>query len=216
VTVCPLDGQAVADLDANHEQVAPRPDAAQNAFNVKLITPFLSAGTYRVFIERSNLIFIQLQGGSSSILDAVAPFLGPFGGLITVTSLVLNRGKSKLKRQRLVEGNPEDLLHEGESNFKLHQTEIREATIKAPARLATSGKSGRLNFVVRHGEKIRCEFADASEMRRAIQLLVPMLNSTLKINAKWNGPGKSRLHLAAVGANITHARENLLRRAQRN
>ena len=68
VTVCPLDGQPVVNLEALQEQTEPRPASAQNAFNVKLITPILSVGTYRVFVERSDLIFIQLQGGSRSIL----------------------------------------------------------------------------------------------------------------------------------------------------
>ena len=50
----------------------------------------------------------------------------------------------------------------------------------------TSGKAGRLNFSVRHGEKIKCEFDNAAEMNKAIHLLAPLLNSTLKVNVEWN------------------------------
>ena len=169
------------------ENLASAPSIAQNAFDVKLVSPIWSAGAYRVFVERSDLIFILLQGASRSIWDAAVPFLGPLGGLIPVASWVLGRGKAKAKRQRMAEGHPEDLLHESTGNFKLHQAEIREAAIEAPAAFVTTGKAGRLNLLVRHGEKIRCEFGDTIEMHRAIQLLMPLLNSTLKINVKWNG-----------------------------
>jgi hypothetical protein len=68
----------------------------------------------------------------------------------------------------------------------LHLAEIREAAIEVPAFLAASGKAGRLNLLVRHGEKIKFEFVNTEEMNRAIQLLVPLLNSTLKVNVEWN------------------------------
>jgi hypothetical protein len=178
VVVCPVDGQPVTNQA--------RPEAAGTAFNLKLVSPLLSAGKYRVFVERSDLLFIQIEGGSSSILAAAAPFLGPAGNLIPLTLWLFGKRKTKAKLQRLETDDPEELLREGENNFKLNLAEIREAAIEAPAFFQTSGKAGRLSLSVRHGEKIKCEFDNDTEMNKAIHLLEPLLTSTLKVNVKWN------------------------------
>jgi hypothetical protein len=119
-------------------------------------------------------------------LAAVAPFIGPVGNVIPLTLWLFTKRKTKAKLQRLEEGDPEELLRESENNFKLHLAEIRDAVIEAPAFFQTSGKAGRLNFSVRHGEKINCEFDNATEMNNAIHLLAPLLNSTLKVNVEWD------------------------------
>jgi hypothetical protein len=185
VRLCPVDGRRLVPGGTDGSTTTPALPA--NAFDVKMVSPILSAGTYRIFVERSDLIFIQLQGGSRSILEAAGPFLGPFGAVIPLALWLFTRGKAKVEREHLETGDPEVLLRENGGNFKLHQAEIREAAIEAPTVFATSGKAGRLNLRVRHGEKIRCEFENTNEMNRAIQLLVPLLNPTLKINVKWNG-----------------------------
>jgi hypothetical protein len=186
VVVCPVDGQPVINQEEKQEKFAAQPEATGTAFNVKLVSPLSSAGKYRVFVERSDLLFIQVEGGSRSILAAVAPFIGPVGNVIPLTLWLFTKRKTKAKLQRLEEGDPEELLRESENNFKLHLAEIRDAAIEAPAFFQTSGKAGRLNFSVRHGEKIKCEFDNATEMNNAIRLLTPLLNSTLKVNVEWN------------------------------
>ena len=187
VTVCPIDGQPVRDRAEGRESITAQPRAAQAAFNAKLVSPISSAGAYRIFVKKGDLIFIQTEGGSKSVLAGVAPLFGPAGNLIPLALWLFGRKKDKARQQQVDEGDPEELLHEGEKNFKLHLAEIREAAIEAPAVLAASGKAGRLNLLVRHGEKIKFEFASIDEMSRAIQLLVPLLNSTLKVNVEWNG-----------------------------
>jgi hypothetical protein len=186
VVVCPVDGQPVINQEEKQGKFAAQPEATGTAFNVKLVSPVSSAGKYRVFVERSDLLFIQIEGGSRSILEAVAPFIGPAGNIIPLTLWLFGKRKAKAKLQRLESGDPEVLLRESENNFKLNLAEIREAAIEAPAFFQTSGKAGRLNFLVRHGEKIKCEFDDATEMNNAIHLLAPLLNSTLKVNVEWN------------------------------
>ena len=187
VAVCPIDGRPVINQGQKPGKFAAPPEAAGISFNVKLVSPLSSAGKYRVFVERSDLLFIQVEGGSKSILEAAAPFLGPAGNIIPLTLWLFTKRKTKAKLQRLEEGNPEELLRESENNFKLNLAEIREAAIEAPAFFQTSGKAGRLNFSVRHGEKIKCEFDNDTEMNNAIHLLAPLLNSTLKVNVEWNG-----------------------------
>jgi hypothetical protein len=186
VAVCPVDGQPVINQEEKQGKFAAQPEAAGTSFNVKLVSPISSAGKYRVFVERSDLLFIQVEGGSRSILEAAAPLIGPVGNLIPLTLWLFTKRKTKAKLQRLEEGAPEELLRESEDNFKLNLAEIRDAAIEAPAFFQTSGKAGRLNFSVRHGEKIKCEFDNATEMNNAIRLLTPLLNSTLKVNVEWN------------------------------
>jgi len=177
-------GQINAD---NLRGPASPPQTARPAFDVKLIAPILSAGVYRVFVERSDLIFIRMDGGSKSILAAAAPLLGPFGGAVPLVLWLFTRREAGVKRRRLETDEPEVLLREGDANFKLNLAEIRDAAIEAPAAIAASGKAGRLHLVVRHGEKIRCEFVNTNEMNRAIHLLVPLMNATLRVNVVWNG-----------------------------
>jgi hypothetical protein len=187
VTVCPLDGEPVVNREELRKTIVPQPAATQSAFDVKLISPISSAGTYRVFIECSDLLFIQLESGSKSILAALAPLLGPFGGLIPLVLWLFTKKKAKDRLQKIEQQNPEDLLRESEKNFKLHLAEIRDAAIEPPSIIATSGKAGRLILLVRHGEKFRFEFKDAADLNQAIHLLMPLMGSTLRINVEWNG-----------------------------
>jgi hypothetical protein len=185
-TICPLDGQPVIEKSKNLKKIAAQPAATQKTFDVKLISPISSSGTYRVFGERSDILFIQIEGGSKSVLAAIAPLLGPAGNLIPLTLWLFTKKKAKDQLQKIAQQNPEDLLRESEKNFKLYLAEIRDAAIDPPTFFSTSGKAGRLNLLVRHGEKFKFEFVDAAEMNRAIHLLAPLLNSTLRINVEWN------------------------------
>ena len=187
VIVCPVDGRPVINQEEKQGKFAAQPKATKTAFNVKLVSPLSSAGKYRVFVERSDLLFIQVEGGSRSIWEAAAPFIGPAGNIIPLTLWLFGKRKTKAKLQRLEAGDPEELLRESENNFKLNLAEIRDAAIEAPSFFQTSGKAGRLNFSVRHGEKIKCEFDNAAEINKAIHLLAPLLSSTLKVNVEWNG-----------------------------
>ena len=186
VTVCPLDGEPVINCEEIGKTVTPQPTATRSTFDVKLISPISSAGAYRIFIERNDLLFIQLEGGSKSILAALAPLLGPLGNLIPLVLWLFTKKKAKERLQRIKQGNPEDLLRENGKNFKLYLAEIRDASIEPPSFISTSGKAGRLILLVRHGEKFKFEFKDPTNVNNAIQLLAPLMGSTLRINTEWN------------------------------
>ena len=185
--VCPIDGAPLPNQRNQRREIPPPPTAAQTAFNAKLMAPIFSAGTYRVFLERGDLIFIQIEGGAKSIVAAVAPLFGPAGNLIPLALWLFTKRKAKDRLNNLDQQNPEDLLQESGRNFKLHLSEIRDAAFEPPARLAIGGKAGRLNLAVRHGEKIKLEFTTAVEMKKAIYLLAPALPSTARVNVEWNG-----------------------------
>jgi hypothetical protein len=186
-TVYPLDGQPVIEKDESPKKITTQPAVTKRTFDANLISPISYSGTYRVFGERSDLLFIQIEGGSKSILAAIAPLLGPAGNLIPLVLWLFTKKKAKDRLQKIEQQNPEDLLRESEKNFKLYLAEIRDAAIEPPAFISTDGKARRLNLLVRHGEKFKFEFADAAGMNNAIHLLTPLLNSTLKINVEWNG-----------------------------
>jgi len=160
--------------------------ARRTSFDVKLISPVSAAGTYRVFLERSDLIFIQLASGSRSVWAALAPVLGPAGGLVPLVLWLFARRRAKARLPNLESPKPEILLRENPENFKLYLSEICKAAFKPAIWLATSGKAGRLLLTVRHGEILKIEFDDAAELTGAIQLLSPLLNSTLKIGVAWH------------------------------
>jgi len=112
----------------------------------------LSAGKYRVFVERSDLLFIQIEEESRSILEAAAPFIGPAGNIIPLTLWLFNKRKTKTKLQRL-RRSTRRILRESENNFKLNLAEIRDAAIEA--RHFFRPRKGRAaELSVRHGEKI--------------------------------------------------------------
>ena len=186
VAVCVVDESPLVGQGEPPGHIAAHPKARPPSFSVKLVTPISSGGTYRVFVERGDLLFICLEAGSRSILDAAVPFLGPLGGLVPLAGWLFTRRKAKLNLQRFDEREPEDLLRENERNFKLHLSEIRDAAIEPPALVAISGRTGRLQLTVRHGEEIKCEFDDAAEMTNAIHWLGLLLNSTLRVNVEWN------------------------------
>jgi hypothetical protein len=186
VTVCLVDKSPVIKPGEIPGNLAAQPKTTRTSFTVKLVSPLSFAGTYRVFVERGDLLFIRIDGGSRSILEAVAPLLGLLGGLIPLGSWLLTRGKAKAKLQHFDESDPEELLRENEKNFKLHLSEIRQAAFEPSAFIAISGKIGRLNLTVRHGEEIKCEFDNAAEMNNAIHWLALLLNSTLRVNVEWN------------------------------
>jgi hypothetical protein len=186
VVVCPVDGRPVINQQERQGKIAAQSGAVRTAFDVRLVSPISSAGTYRIFVERNDLIFILVEGGTRSILEAAAPLLGPFSGLVPLGLWLFTKRKAKSKRQHIEAGNPEELLRESEQNFRLHLAEIRDAAIEVPTFFATSGKAGRLTFIVRHGEKMILAFVNADEVKAAIHLLTPLLNSTLRVNVEWD------------------------------
>lgn len=199
VALCPLDNQPVTPRRGKSTGVIAVPPTAQDTFDVFLVSPFHSAGKYRVFVERSDLVFILVEGGSRSILEIVAPVFGPLGGaLVSLIFWLSRKNKAQTNLKRLDGHRPEELLREDENNFQLYFAEIRDAVIEPPSILANKGKAGRLNLLVRHGEKFKFEFETEKEINNAIRLLTPLLNSTLRINTEWN-PQNERFEKKRTG-----------------
>ncbi|MGO8837173.1 MAG: hypothetical protein ACLQAH_17795 [Limisphaerales bacterium] len=182
LVVCPTDGQPLID-----PQVIPKPAANGTVFNATLTAPVSRSGQYRIYVRSGDLIFILIEGTANSILNAIPALLGPFGAAIPFFLWLFSRHKARNWNQRLAEADPEDLIREDEKNFRLHLSEIREATLGPPSSWRLNGKSaGCLNLLIRQGEKMKLELSSPADLETARQLLEPRLPSILQVNGEWD------------------------------
>lgn len=184
---CQVDQQPLVGGTETHEKAGSEPDPARTAFDATLVSPFRSSGTYRVYLRGSDLIFIQTDAGvRSGWPGQILAHLWPVGILVNLFWWVSSKRRT-WDSERLDEADPEDLLRESESNFKIYLLEIQDAALEPPAHLSTSGtKAGRLWLFLPGGRKITLAFGDADEIKTALRLLTPRLGSTLRVNVKWN------------------------------
>jgi hypothetical protein len=186
VSICPIDGQPTINPQAQ-SGLASGAVSGQAAFNVKVISPMSAAGSYRVFVQGSDLLFIQIESGSNQILNALIPLLGPLGGLANLFGWLFSRRKVDNFNERLQSAAPEDLLRDSEKNFRLHLAEIRQAVIEPAAASSFSGKeAGRADLTIRQGEKWKLAFAARADMDAIWQLLASGFFAPLQAEVEWN------------------------------
>jgi hypothetical protein len=186
VSICPVDGQRTINPQAQ-SGLASGAVSGKAAYNVKVVSPMSAAGSYRMFIRGSDLIFIQIESGSSQILNALIPLLGPFGGLVNLFGWLFSRRKVNDFNERLQSADPENLLRDSEKNFRLHLAEIRQAVIEPAAASSFSGKEvGRADLTVRQGERWKLAFAARADMDAIWQLLASGFSSPLRADVEWN------------------------------
>lgn len=188
VAVCPTDRQPLVKEEEKPSQPVPAAQVDVAVLDARLVAPLSAAGTYRIFVRGSDLIFILLHGGGASILETVAAHLGPAGLVVNLIRWLCQRREARQLHQRLEAEDPEDLFPGNESNFRLNASEIREAAIEPPSAWRTSGKqAGRLNLAVRYGEELKLELETPEAVATALHLLKPLLSSKLRVNLVWNG-----------------------------
>ena len=186
VFICPVDGRPTVNPQAKPGSVFGSA-SGQAAFNVKVISPLLSAGSYRVFVHSGDLFFIQIESGSNQILNALLPLLGPFGGLANLFGWLFSRGKVNDFNERLQTADPENLLRDSKKNFRFHLAEIRQVVIEPAAASSFSGKEvGRADLTVRQGERWKLAFAARADMDAVWQLLASGFSSPLRADVEWN------------------------------
>ena len=186
VDICPIDGQPTINPQEQPRSVSSS-SIGQAAFNAKIVSPMTAAGSYRIFVQGSDWVFIQTEDGTHSVLNAIVPFLGPAGNLLTLAIWLFSKHKAKDFQERLQSDAPENLLHDSEKNFRLHIAEIRQAVIEPPPTFTSSGKEiGRATLSIRHGETLKLAFATREDLGAAWQLLASALASALQVNLEWN------------------------------
>ena len=145
-----------------------------------------SANLHRIYVRAGDLYFINL-GGLSPVTQVLTAQFGLIGMLIG--SALKRRAKKQTEDllQRADGQDPEFLLRDNKTNFKVYVPEISEAVIEPPSFFAMHGKqAGRWNFKLRDGKKFRFEFENADAMKAALEVLPGLLNATLRVNAEWN------------------------------
>lgn len=186
VAVCPVDGQTTINPQEQPRSISSS-GIGLTTFDAKIISPMAAVGSYRIFIQDSDLIFIQIEGGSNSVLDTIIPFIGPAGGVLTLFAWLFSKHKAKNFQERLQSDTPENLLRDSEKNFRLHVAEIRQAVIEPPPTLITSGKEiGRATLNIRQNEMLKLVFATREDLDTAWQLLASALASALRVELEWN------------------------------
>ena len=186
VSICPVDGQRTINPQAQSGW-ASGAVSGQAAFNVKVVSPMSAAGSYRIFIQGSDLLFIQIESGSNQILNGLIPLLGPFGGLVNLFGWLFSRRKVNDFNERLQSADPENLLRDSEKNFRFHLAEIRRAVIEPAAASSFSGKEvGRADLTIRQGERWKLAFAARADMDAVWQLLASGFSSPLQADVEWN------------------------------
>jgi hypothetical protein len=194
--VCAVDQQPLIDELPTEIPAASPARPRVEFFNVYVISPLLAAGNYRVYLRGSDLLFIHAEGRESRLNKLVAHFAGPlgiFGVLAAAVIAALIWLHSKLNRQETLprpDEGPEGLLDAHEKNFKLYLQEIQEAVVEGPSFVTSAGKGGQLNFRLRNGKKLKLGFAEADELKAALTLLGPLIQSILRFNVKSSAPGR--------------------------
>ena len=145
---------------------------------------------YRIYARAGDLYFINL-GGLSPVTHALTAHFGLIGMLIGSALKKRAKRQAEALLQRAEGQDPEFLLRENKTNFKVYVPEIREAVIEPPSFFTLRGKhAGRWNFKLRDGKKFRFEFENADAMKAALDALSGLLDATLRVNVEWNEPKK--------------------------
>ena len=130
-----------------------------------------SDNLYRIYVQGSDLYFINL-GGVSAVTRAVTAHFGLIGALIALA--LKNRAKRQTEAllQRAEGQDVEFLLRENQSSFKLYAPEFSDAAIEPPSFWAMHGKqTARWKFQTRDGKKFRFEFVTTDAVKAALDIL---------------------------------------------
>jgi hypothetical protein len=186
VFICPVDGQPTVNPQAKPGSVFGSA-SGRAAFNVKVVSPLSAAGSYRVFVQGGDLLFIQIESGSNQVLNALIPLLGPFGVFVNFFGWLFSRGKVDDFNERLRSADAESLLRDSKRNFRLHLAEIRQAVIEpAPASSFGGKEVGRADLTIRQGERWKFAFAARADMDAIWQLLASGSFLPLRADVEWN------------------------------
>ena len=145
-----------------------------------------SGRLYRIYLRGGDLYFIEL-GGVNAVVEAAVSHFVPIGFAVTELWKRWTERKIVAAIQRMDQQEPEQLLRERKNSFSVYISEIREASIEPPAGFTFYGKqAGCWNFSLIGGKKVRLAFENLDDMKTALSLLKPLLNTTLIINVEWN------------------------------
>ncbi len=186
VSICPADGQPTINPHAQSGTIFGG-GVRRDAFKAKIVSPMKMEGGYLIFVQSSDLIFIQIESASSHALSLLLPVLGPLGGVVSLFGWLFSRGKVNDFNERLHSTAPEILLDDSKKNFRLSPAEIRQVVIE-PAAATTFSKNevGRIILTIRQGEILKLVFAERANMDAVWQQLATGFFVPLQADLEWN------------------------------
>ena len=145
-----------------------------------------SDSTYRIHARAGELYFINI-GGLNASTRAITVHFGLVGMLIASAMKKRAKRRTEARLQSAEAQDPEFLLRQDKTSFKVFIPEISEAVIEPPSFFALHGKqAGSWNFKMRDGKKYRFEFENTDTMKAALEVLPGLLNATLRVNVEWD------------------------------
>jgi hypothetical protein len=142
---------------------------------------------YRVYPRRADLFFIVLADGLSANPETLTVHFGLLGALIGASMKKRAKKKHAAAAERMDQTDPEQLMSEHKKNFRLHTSEISEASIEPRPVVTFDGhQAGHLKLLVRDGRKLKFQFENNDDMAAGMDALSTFLNGSLKINVEWD------------------------------
>ena len=193
VFICPVDGQPTINPHARSGQISGAGSGGAS-FRVTIVSPMSSAGTYQIFVQGGDLIFIQVESNSRHVLNNLVPLPGPFGGFVVLFGWLFSRNKVDDFNERLKSATPETLLRDSNKNFLLHLAEIRQSVIE-PAVASSFGNKevGRAVLTIRQGEKLTLAFAAREDMEAVWKRLASGSFAPLQAEVEWDAGSQQYL-----------------------
>ncbi|HPR65329.1 MAG TPA: hypothetical protein PK014_14060 [Thermoanaerobaculia bacterium] len=169
------------------------------------VRPFTARATYalkpdqyyRVYVDGDSIYFVRISGQSlaAGVAGGLEAQLGSLGR--SLGAGLVRRAKRKLF-QAGMEADKKDYRTLGmadKRSFRKSTAEIRSAVIDPAEAISGHGMHvgvWRLEFS--DGKKLRLQFEEISEMKKAVDGLPGVFGEKLKVNAAWNerGGGFSR------------------------
>src|SRR4029079_2913413 len=90
--------------------------------------------------------------------------------------------------------DPEQLLSENKRNFRLHASEISEASIEPRPAITLDGHQvGHWKLLRRDDKKLKFQFENNDDMTLALDALSKSSNLSVKVNVEWDARKKKFL-----------------------
>ena len=142
---------------------------------------------YRVYARRDDLFFIVVAEGLSANPETLTVHLGLIGWLIGASMKKRAKKKQAIAAERMDQTDPEQLLTEHKRNFRLHTSEITEASIEPRPAITFDGHQvGHWKALCRDGKKLKFQFEHNDDMTAALDSLAKFFNGSLQVNVEWD------------------------------
>ena len=186
--ICPVDRQTLVDPAVTPRKTGEAGARGTAAFNARLVSHSVAVGTYRVYLRGQDLVFVQADKEKVSRgIDFIADLLGPAGALVAVAARMWQKRKAATAPAHNDNGGAEDSYHQDENSFSIYLGEVRDGALEPPGHFALSGKqAGRLELLVGYGRTVKLELPTAEDVASVLNLLAPLLKSTLRITVEWD------------------------------